>query len=129
MLLLPPPQQLLLLPLPLWVLLLLQVVGAAAEKFVSISLFSLNFRDPRVSISLPATDAECLDDRDCPDRLACIPPDLKCLDPCDLPGNEGICGVNAECVTRGHHANCLCDPGYEGDPYVGCRAAAERERP
>ncbi|CAH1999190.1 unnamed protein product [Acanthoscelides obtectus] len=48
-----------------------------------------------------------------PDHLACI--NQKCKDPC-----PGICGQNAECRVVSHTPNCVCQPGYFGDPFTLC---------
>lgn len=45
--------------------------------------------------------------------MACI--NRKCKDPC-----PGICGLNAECRVVSHTPNCVCLPGYFGDPFTQC---------
>lgn len=45
----------------------------------------------------------------------------RCIDPC-----VGLCGVNANCVTRNHIGTCTCLPGHVGDPFSGCHVADPR---
>lgn len=48
----------------------------------------------------------------------------SCIDACRLER----CGVNAQCVSRDHYAQCSCPRGYTGNPRVECRFVAI-ERP
>lgn len=57
---------------------------------------------------------ECTINPDCPNTLACVR--NKCVDPC-----PGVCGVHATCSVSNHRPNCLCDPGYVGDPFTACQ--------
>lgn len=61
----------------------------------------------------PNCRPECIMDSDCPTTLACICD--KCKSPCD-----GTCGPNAHCTVLYHKAHCVCDDGFQGDPYSGC---------
>lgn len=61
----------------------------------------------------PNCKPECISSSECPNNLACIA--QKCKDPC-----PGSCGFNAECKVVSHTANCVCLPGYSGDPFVNC---------
>ena len=45
--------------------------------------------------------------------LACV--QNKCIDPC-----PGVCGSHATCKVNNHQPSCVCDPGYEGDPFRTC---------
>ena len=56
---------------------------------------------------------ECTVNTDCSANLACIR--SKCQDPC-----PGTCGTNAECQVVSHLPNCVCLPGYSGNPFQYC---------
>ena len=58
---------------------------------------------------------ECTSNPECPSDKACQ--QQKCVDPC--PGAN--CGANANCQVVNHIANCVCVPGYVGDPFTACR--------
>lgn len=62
----------------------------------------------------PNCKPECISSSECPNDLACI--DQKCKDPC-----PGSCGFNAECKVISHTANCICLPGYSGNPFESCQ--------
>ena len=57
---------------------------------------------------------ECTTNSDCPSVKACI--NQHCKDPC-----PGTCGADAECSVKNHAPLCRCQPGYEGNPAIGCR--------
>lgn len=40
-----------------------------------------------------------------------------CIDACRLER----CGINAQCRSRDHYAECTCARGYEGNPHVECQ--------
>ena len=61
----------------------------------------------------PNCRPECVTDSECRNDQACL--QQRCRDPC-----QGACGNNARCSVRLHKPNCVCDSGYQGDPYVGC---------
>lgn len=61
----------------------------------------------------PNCRPECVSNSECVSHLACIR--LKCQDPC-----PGSCGSNAECRVVSHTPNCVCLPGYSGDPFTQC---------
>lgn len=61
----------------------------------------------------PFCKPECVSNSECPVTLACI--NQKCKNPC-----IGICGGNAECIVLSHAPNCVCLPGYVGNPFVQC---------
>jgi hypothetical protein len=65
-------------------------------------------------VSLSAPRPECTSDPECPEQLACIRE--KCQNPCFT----STCGVNAQCTVKRHRAVCICNSGYEGDPYRIC---------
>lgn len=65
----------------------------------------------------PNCKPECVTNTECPNHLACI--NRKCKDPC-----MGICGLNTECRVVSHTANCVCLPGYFGDPFSNCEKTA-----
>jgi len=50
-------------------------------------------------------------------RIDSFPTALAIRDPCT--GNP--CGVNSNCRNAGDRPVCSCLPGYQGDPYRGCR--------
>lgn len=57
---------------------------------------------------------ECVYSAECPSNLACIK--QHCRDPC-----VGTCGSNSECLVVNHVPTCICQRGYEGDPFTGCK--------
>lgn len=61
----------------------------------------------------PNCRPECVSNAECPQHLACI--NQRCKDPC-----PGTCGQNAECRVVSHSPNCVCVPGYVGDPFNLC---------
>lgn len=61
----------------------------------------------------PNCRAECLNNDDCANNLACI--NLKCTDPC-----PGSCGLNAICLVSLHIPNCQCPSGMTGNPFNAC---------
>lgn len=58
---------------------------------------------------------ECEDNVDCPSSRLCV--NSKCVDPCSLPS---VCGPHADCTPSLHAGVCSCQPGYTGDPRLGC---------
>ena len=63
--------------------------------------------------SPPNCKPECIFNNDCPSELACK--NQKCVDPC-----PGLCGINASCRVRKHIPICVCNSGYQGDPFTRC---------
>ena len=63
---------------------------------------------------------ECTINQECPSNLACI--SQKCKDPC-----PGVCGSFATCSVRNHNPNCVCEPGFAGDPFTACSRITTRE--
>lgn len=63
--------------------------------------------------SPPRCRPECVSNSECQSHLACI--NQKCKDPC-----PGSCGLNAECRVVSHTPNCICQPGFIGDPFRQC---------
>ena len=63
--------------------------------------------------SPPNCRPECVINSDCSPQLACI--SRKCQDPC-----PGLCGVNAYCRVRNHVPICVCNQGFQGDPFSQC---------
>lgn len=63
--------------------------------------------------SPPNCRPECVVNTDCPSDKSCIAE--KCRNPC-----EGACGINSECRIQNHIANCICRPGFTGDPFTQC---------
>lgn len=61
----------------------------------------------------PNCRPECVSNGECSSHLACIR--QKCVDPC-----PNTCGSNAICRVVSHTPQCLCSPGYTGDPFVHC---------
>lgn len=55
------------------------------------------------------TDTECTDDKYCEKNMCKI----ACL-----AGNP--CGDNTVCSSEKHTQKCYCQPGYTGDPKIGC---------
>ena len=69
---------------------------------------------------LTAIQPECRSDPECDSHLACVRE--ECVDPC----YTSACGQNAHCKARNHRAVCICNPGFEGNPYAYCE---ERKEP
>ncbi|XP_075154214.1 uncharacterized protein LOC142227620 [Haematobia irritans] len=63
--------------------------------------------------SPPNCRPECLINSDCSSQEACL--NEHCRDPC-----PGSCGINALCMVINHIPNCICSPGYIGDPFTRC---------
>ena len=73
--------------------------------------------------SPPNCRPECVVNSDCSQELACI--NKRCQDPC-----PGLCGINANCRVRNHVPICVCNQGYQGDPFNRCnRVTTEPPRP
>ena len=64
--------------------------------------------------SPPNCRPECIINNDCPTDKACT--NQRCVDPC-----PGLCGINASCRVRNHIPICVCNTGYQGDPFSQCR--------
>ncbi|XP_046389831.1 neurogenic locus notch homolog protein 1-like [Ischnura elegans] len=73
---------------------------------------------PEYKGSPPNCRPEYVSNSECPSHLACI--NQKCRDPC-----PGSCGANAECRVVSHTPNCVCLPGYQGDPFSQCYVQQE----
>ena len=60
----------------------------------------------------------CQSDSDCLDKETChVQSGIgTCINPCLI---EDPCGANAVCFPQSHVANCRCNEGFEGDPFVG----------
>ena len=56
----------------------------------------------------------CQSDSECLDTETCV--DGTCINPCLI---DDPCGANAVCFPKNHVANCRCNEGFEGDPFVG----------
>ncbi|SPP80067.1 blast:Fibrillin-1, partial [Drosophila guanche] len=68
------------------------------------------------------SSVECETNEDCPPHAACTKTNgvAKCHDVCA----QLQCGPNAECVPKGHIAQCACRMGYDGQPadrVAGCK--------
>lgn len=61
----------------------------------------------------PNCRPECVSNSECANHLACV--NQKCRDPC-----PGTCGQNAQCRVISHTPNCICLPGYTGNPFTLC---------
>ena len=78
---------------------------------------------PEMIGSPPNCRPECVVNSDCSQELACI--NRKCQDPC-----PGLCGINAYCRVRNHIPICVCNQGYQGDPFSRCnRITTQPPRP
>lgn len=65
---------------------------------------------------------ECLRNQDCPESAECVNVrgEPKCKDVCE----DKLCGPNAVCEAINHVSQCVCRPGYDGNPLdggIGCR--------
>ncbi|KAK7075250.1 hypothetical protein SK128_022664 [Halocaridina rubra] len=58
---------------------------------------------------------KCLHDADCLNNSVCS--NGKCIEACLL---SNPCGDNAHCISVEHSAQCQCEPGIVGDPYLSC---------
>ena len=58
---------------------------------------------------------ECNTNQDCDFDKKCV--EGSCKNPCL---ERQICGVNAQCRSENHEANCVCLPNYVGDAKVLC---------
>ena len=56
---------------------------------------------------------ECVVHSDCPSVKSCR--NERCVDPC-----IDTCGLRALCRVVNHLPICICQPGYEGDPFSAC---------
>lgn len=72
--------------------------------------------------SPPACRPECVSNSECPNNRACVR--NKCTDPC-----PGVCGINAQCHVISHTPNCICLPGFQGNPQIECQAPVAQARP
>lgn len=63
--------------------------------------------------SPPNCRPECISSDECRNNQACI--NRKCVDVC-----IDACGANAQCHVVNHSPNCICLPGYTGDPFTVC---------
>ena len=76
---------------------------------------------PEMIGSPPNCRPECVVNSDCSQELACI--SRKCQDPC-----PGLCGINAYCRVRNHVPICVCNQGYQGDPFSRCNRITSKPR-
>lgn len=65
--------------------------------------------------SPPSCRPECTVDSDCSFTKQCR--NNKCQEAC----LNSPCGSNAYCKARNHSPTCVCNDGYEGDPFSACR--------
>ena len=70
--------------------------------------------------SPPNCHPECIFNNDCPTELACK--NQRCVDPC-----PGLCGIHATCRVRSHIPICVCNKGYQGDPFTQCRRITSKK--
>ena len=70
-------------------------------------------------IPVPVYEPECLEDKDCPSKLACL--DQECKNPCTA---IQPCAPNAECIVHStlpkRTMSCVCLPGFTGKGDVHC---------
>ena len=76
--------------------------------------FLFDYHCPSSDLALTPSSG-CSSDLMCPDNMVCY--DRKCKDPCNL---ANPCAARAVCSTRAHRPQCVCLPGYTGDPYTFC---------
>ncbi|ETN60100.1 dumpy [Anopheles darlingi] len=62
----------------------------------------------------PIVVEECRTDDECPDTDRCVRG--QCVTAC----REDRCGLNAQCTSGNHRAQCSCSPGYVGNPHIEC---------
>ena len=74
---------------------------------------------PQMIGSPPNCRPECVINNDCPSDKACI--NRKCEDPC-----PGLCGTNAYCRVRNHIPICVCNRGFNGDPFSRCNRVTSK---
>ncbi|XP_066901573.1 neurogenic locus notch homolog protein 1-like, partial [Halyomorpha halys] len=61
----------------------------------------------------PNCRPECISNGECSSHLACV--NQKCKDPC-----PNTCGTNTDCQVISHTPQCVCRPGFTGDPFIQC---------
>ena len=61
------------------------------------------------------TKVECVQDNDCNFDSICLR--NRCVNTCSV---NDKCGTNARCHSDNHSSQCLCFPGFTGDPYREC---------
>lgn len=66
--------------------------------------------------SIKCVPFECNTNDDCDFDKKCVKG--SCKNPC-LERN--VCGINAQCRTENHEANCVCLPNFTGDAKVQCQ--------
>jgi len=76
---------------------------------------------PQMIGSPPNCRPECNFNNDCPSELACK--NQRCVDPC-----PGLCGINASCRVRSHIPICVCNKGFQGDPFTQCRRITSKTK-
>lgn len=59
---------------------------------------------------------ECLSDNDCSDDKLCS--NERCIPACLSESHK--CAARANCIARDHQAQCKCNPGMIGNPYISC---------
>lgn len=67
--------------------------------------------DPKFECIPPSVALGCSSNSKCLGTEACI--NSKCINPCN-------CGVNSDCIITNHYPSCICQPGYSGNPQLGC---------
>ena len=60
---------------------------------------------------------ECKQDKDCNVDSICL--SNRCVDTCSV---NNKCTRNAVCHSDNHSSQCVCSPGFSGDPYKACEA-------
>uniref|UniRef100_A0A6E8W1C0 Dumpy n=1 Tax=Anopheles coluzzii TaxID=1518534 RepID=A0A6E8W1C0_ANOCL len=62
----------------------------------------------------PIVIEECRLDSDCADTDRCLRG--QCVEAC----KADPCGINAQCASANHRAQCTCSPGYVGNAHIEC---------
>ncbi|XP_047739046.1 uncharacterized protein LOC108675679 isoform X4 [Hyalella azteca] len=72
---------------------------------------------PTIPLPPPIT-VGCKTTTDCPFDNSCV--NKLCMDIC----YQGLCGTNADCITKGNRPQCVCPPGTTGNPTDRCIAVS-----
>lgn len=68
--------------------------------------------NPKIACYPPSdTNKQCSSNSECAQTEACI--NYYCVSPCN-------CGTHATCIIKNHYPICTCEPGYSGNPQLGC---------
>lgn len=67
--------------------------------------------DSKIECIPPSLILGCAANSECAGTEACV--NGHCINPCN-------CGPNSNCIITNHYPLCACNPGYSGNPQLGC---------